>query len=82
MNDYRALQDRAARDPGVPALGYFTSPDGSRAGITIAIGITAPRGEIIVSHTSLPFDIATELRDNLTILLDDINHTADIHPDG
>ena len=82
MNDYRALEDRAARDPGVPQLTYYTSPGGDRAGITIAIGITAPRGEIFVNRTALPFDIATELRDNLTILLDDVDHTADIDIDG
>ena len=82
MNDNRALEDRAARDPGVPQLTYYTSPDGSRAGITVCLGITGPRGEIFVQHTSLPFDIAAELRDNLSILLDDIDYTADIDIDG
>ena len=82
MTDNQDLHDKAARDPGIPQLSYYTTPDGSRAGITVCLGVTGPRGEIFVQHTSLPFDIATELRDNLTILLADIDHTADIHIDG
>ena len=72
MARHKKLQDRAANDPGIPKLGEHLADNGDRLGIVVCLGVPMPDGEIITPWTAITFAQATELRDLLTELLDDV----------
>ena len=72
MTRYKKLQDRAANDPGIPKIGQHTTPNGDTAGLVVCIGYPMPGGEIITPWTAITYTQATELRDLITELLDDV----------
>ena len=66
------IQDRAAREPGIPKVGLHLADNGDTVGIAFALAVHGPDGEIITPSTAITFAEATKLRDLITELLDDV----------
>ena len=72
MAHHTLIQDRAANDPGIPKVGQHLADNGDILGVVVCTGYPMPGGEIITPWTAITFAQATELRDLITELLDDV----------
>ena len=72
MTRHKLIQDRAANDPGIPKVGQHLADNGDTVGLVVCLGVPMPDGEIFTPWTAVTFAQATELRDTITELLDDV----------